>query len=849
MADRRHGAGNVWAALDAASARARMVVVEGPAGIGKRRLLEAFAATRGASLTVSALPQDRGVPYATKARALRTILRERPTLAPEGWHRYELARLLPDLFDGPAWQQPIRDDHAELRLLEATASVLQGAIAGKATLLAADLQFWDAASFGAARHFLAQLEGSAVRALASFSPGPGALARHRHLRALVSSGLAEVVTLKPVDAARVWRLAGAAYADGGASPPSDASAGGPVSRLWALSRAAPPAGSAGRPASLLESWVDALPAEATGLLCVRALSGEAYDAPLAEAALGLTPSRVAAAGRELERHGLAPEDEPVHELVAAAALRRAPREALRSWQGRLADALADAGAHPAHLAALYLGAWRPSAAYPHLLRAGDAAAALYGVDDARRWYLKGLWAAPDERSRAEALLRLHDLRRPADATAFEEAVEAELAGACDVLDDAGLTLQCRLRRAQSSIRHGRLDAAREAGENALTLALERGDAAAAVRARLALAEAAHRSGRPRVARDHLLAVTDTAVGGARLEALQRLAWLEETTGDLATALQGHRRALAVARELADLPAEARLLTRVGAAEERLGDYQASIRSLLEAAEVAARCGDRQVEGIALADAAISYTDAGRLDVAYRTASRATEVTEPLGLDRSSALAHFVQGYVLRRLGRWREARVDLDEALRLRNASGDPRGALVARFNLAASALEGAQAAGRSGDHAPALAVIDELSAMHVDEFVAWCHLELAFLTSDAEVARGYLERVGEPDRGGRLALAFDTARLRAALLAGNAAAVRTRARALAQRAGGSTWLETSLAHLLLSRAAADAPERRRHRLRALRRIVTEVGDLGTSAARSRLAYLTARVPAGRPRK
>ena len=830
----------VWAALEAAWERAQTVVVVGPAGIGKRRLVQEFADSKGESLTVDGLALDRAVPYATKARALRRLLRERPELAPEGWQRFELSRLLPDLFEAPAWQEPVRDDLGGLRLVEAASAVLAKALEAKTSIVTIDLHFWDDASFAAIRQFLSQFASSRIHALASFDAADGKPGRHRELAALAESGLAQIVTLQPLDVARVWRLAADATGDTAGRTAPGTTQPGEAGDLWALSRAAPvPRGSGA--ASLLESWVDGLSPEAVGVLCLRALTGDAYTPELAGATLALPADVITAASRELERHGLVTEATPVHALVAAAALRRAPQEPLRVWRGRLAETLERVGAHPALTASHYLGAWRPDDAFPHLMRAGEAAAGLYAVADARRWFLRALWAAPDRHARAYALLALYDAAMTDVPVAFTEAVENELAQLCRALDDPGITLECELRRTRRLTWGGEPERARQAAEAALELA--RDDVAARNRATLALADVAHLTRRYDEARERLRSVARASDGRLRLEAVQRLAWLEEATGNLATALEENRRALRLARELGALPSVARLLTRVGANEERLGVYDGSIRSLLEAAEVASQTGDRQVEGIALADAAISFADTARLARAYRAAARAMEVTEPLGMDRSSALAHFVQGYVLRRLGRWREARADLTEALRYREAVGDPRGALVARFNLAAIELERAQADGVPADHGLALDAIAGLEAMHVDEFVAWCRLELAFLTPDAAAARDYVDRAAAVADSERMALAADAARLRAALLEGDAEAIAAHSATLARRTSGAPWLETSLAHLLLARAAGSESASRRHRLRALRRIVAEVGDLDPDASRSRLRYLEGRLP------
>ncbi|RZL30685.1 MAG: AfsR family transcriptional regulator, partial [Rubrivivax sp.] len=71
-----------WAAMEVAWQRGQLIAVTGPAGSGKTRLLEDFAASKGAMLRVEGRPGDVGVPYASVARNQRRVMALRPGLSP-----------------------------------------------------------------------------------------------------------------------------------------------------------------------------------------------------------------------------------------------------------------------------------------------------------------------------------------------------------------------------------------------------------------------------------------------------------------------------------------------------------------------------------------------------------------------------------------------------------------------------------------------------------------------------------------------------------------------------------------------------------------------------------------------
>ena len=843
-----------WQALEAAWGRVKTLVVIGEPGIGKSHLIHDFAAGKGEVLVTRGMPGDRNVPYASKARSLNALLHENPDYADEPWIRDELARILPERFPRPDGQSPIVDEPQKLRLFEAAARVLANALEGKAVLVNEDLHFWDDASFEMGTYFISRFSDSAVHAIASVRPGELDGTRERVLSSAAESGLAEIVTLRPLG---LEQIEGLIQGTGmtGTAPPADVvlrvSGGNPFYALELLRTAWQDAARDGggadplprSAAGVLAGRIRRLSRPAADVLRVKAMAGTAFSTELAAAVLELPAATLRTAVAELELHRLLHHGELAHELIADAIADRTPPEAARLWHRRLATALEAFDAAPAVIAGQFLSAWEPAAAFPHLLRAGDGARAVFVLEDAERWYLLALWAAADVDGRSQALVRLDDVTtqrgRADEAAGFLEELERIAA----VEQDPVLLVESALRRARWATERGDHPVAARKARQALDDALHLGDAERIDRARLALGDLAYLSGAYTEAQATFLEVTRSGHEARRLRAFQRLGALEAMRGDVDAAFEHHREALILARSLHDIPLIATLLNSLGADRERRGAYPEAIEHFTEAADVALRAADRRTGGIALSNAALTEVSRGALAAALAHAERALAVSAPLGADRSAAMAHFAHGYALRRLGRIGPARAALREAARLREAAADVRGALVARFNLAAIDLEVASPDAAGAATAGVEDVLAELAELKLPQFYAWCLLELAFLADDADTVRQRVEQAMALDDGDHLRLAADVAALRAAILDnGHGAAAALRPQLLA-RAEAHPVLETSLAYLLLADTAPSDDERNALHRRADARLAQEVGDLGDDTQRSRRTYLARRRP------
>ena len=847
------GREKAWRALEDAWQRVHTILVVGEPGIGKSHLMHDFAATRGEMLLTRGMPGDRNVAYASKARSLAAILREHPEYADEAWVRDELARILPELFPRPAGQTPIADESQKLRLFEAAAHVFAHALEGKAVLVNEDAHLWDDASFEMGAYFVSRFDGGGVRALVSYRTDELDNARKRTMHATVESGLSEIVTLDPLALDAVADLiAGAGLEDAAPSAAEvlQVSGGNPFFALEFLRSAWQEAngGVAGGPrprsaSAVLARRIARVTPAAADVLRVKAMAGTAFSPELAAAVLELPVGQVGAAMDELERHRLLHEGHLAHELVADAIADKTPAEASRLWHHRLAVQLEAFEAAAVTIARHYLAAWEPGRAFPHLLRAGEEARAVFALEEAERWYLLALWAAADELGRGEALVRLDDVVAQRGRGDFQGAILDDLGRVASSLQDPVLLLESELHRARWATVRGDHGLAGRNARRALDDALRLGDDERTDRARLALGDIAYFSGAYAEAHDHFLDVTRTGHEARRLRAFQRLGALEAMRGDVDAAFEHHRDALSLARRLHDVPLIATLLNSLGADRERRGAYEEAIGHFTEAAEVALRAADRRTGGIALSNASLAQVSRGALAAALVHAERALEIASPLGRDRSAAMAHFAHGYALRRLGRFAAAREALREAARLREAASDVRGALVARFNLAAIDLETCRGSDRDGATARVEAVLAELAELDIPQFRAWCLLELAFLTSDADLVRERAAEAEDLEDSVHLQLAAAAARLRASVLAGVNGATTSLRRSLRDHLDVGPVLETSLAYLLLAHTATSAGERGDLLARADARLRQEVGALGARAVRSRRAYLARRMP------
>ncbi len=165
------GREQVWQQMEAAWGLGQWVLISGPAGVGKTRLLREFALPRGKPQAYWGRPADASLPFATLSRSLREQLEAQPGLELAPWIRRELARLVPELQDTPP--PPLRAQDERLRLYEAFAAFMESTAPGEVVLLCDDVQFFDLQSLEMLLFALERLRerGLAHRLVAAYRKG------------------------------------------------------------------------------------------------------------------------------------------------------------------------------------------------------------------------------------------------------------------------------------------------------------------------------------------------------------------------------------------------------------------------------------------------------------------------------------------------------------------------------------------------------------------------------------------------------------------------------------------------------------------------------------------------------
>lgn len=382
------------------------VLLQGPGGIGKSRVLAELARRAGPALRVGARPGDAVQPGALLAR-----LAEALQAAGQGEGLEPLAA-----------GRPLRSALEHRAALAALAAALQAAQqAGHRLLVVDDLQFADPASLEALQGLIGRWweagPGQALLPVVAWRPGEAGPAAQALVGTLLASGRATRLDLAPLDEAGVHALLAAVAPE----------RAGLEALATALHRQL-----GGRPADLLEAlrslWLDgagwrpgqalpvpptladavrrrleALGPEALQLAQLAAVAQADFSLPLAAAATGRTPLALAPLLAELGRAQVFDGRGFAHDLVAEAVQQSLP-EPLRAPLHRLvAEHLAARNERPASVAHHLEAAGAPQEAVPWHLAAGRQARCRWQLAAAADAFDHARATADPQRQRALAL--------------------------------------------------------------------------------------------------------------------------------------------------------------------------------------------------------------------------------------------------------------------------------------------------------------------------------------------------------------------------------------------------------------------------------------------------------------
>ncbi len=635
-----------------ASTAGRLVVIEGPAGIGRTR----FAAELGAALTASGLtfralrahPGERTLPFALVAELLSASRPEAAGTAPVDAADRAAERLLP----GGTAAAIGTDEAGSVQFIAGLAKAVERAVGAGGGVLVDDAQWVDDASLAVLAYVVRRLPDRclAIVLLArSDDPGARRLAPLRRAAARVES-LVEL-RLAPLSADGVRRLvaAGPLGDDGGdlATQLMARSGGNPAIVASYLGRirhgdlaggGALLEGVPGDLADLVRARIEEASPPARQVLDAAAIIGQPFEPDLVRAVSGRSSEEVATALDELVARGLLRasasdasydvDHETTRDVVVAAIgpgrgrlLHRRVAEALAGVVRRR-GARSMAGVVATH----FREAGDDERAVDQLLVAAAEAERLFANVEALEHYEAALALEPgDPRRIRERIGELQTrLGRYAAAVATYEAASARAAGR-DLARLERRLGDVHLRRGAWLVADAHLGAALaslEMGDHAergsiladrALIGLRRGDAGVARALAAAAAQAATEAGATDVlaqahnvlamaeraagnldaARDHLRVALDVAPpsGPARIAALNNLALVEREAGSVGPAIELTAAALRLCAARGDLHREAALRNNLADLLRAAGRDAEAMEELRRAVTLFAEIGE------------------------------------------------------------------------------------------------------------------------------------------------------------------------------------------------------------------------------------------------------------------
>jgi len=551
--------------LRAATPTGCLVLIEGEAGAGKSRLIEAIVtqaqATGTAALTARCFESESTLPYAAAVELLKGAVpaTKGPGQRVDERDLWEASRLLPAL--APSASAPTSSDGpgAYARLLEGVASVLAAAVTGRGSgmIVVDDAQWLDSASTEVLGYLARHLrEGTSivvvlgVRTGDPFTDGLGRLVSEAEragtlarlpLRRLEESEVAEWASLA---------LGGAASADFSrrlaveteglpllvAEYLAEASSGGGVTpTTWTL-----PSGAR----ELLQQRVAGLGELEWQILSAASVAGRSSGFDLLRSAAGRSEDETLGALEYLLRRALIRErpanaGEPAweftHDKLRELVYDQLTATRRRLLHRRIADFLSRSGGQPGAVAHHLQRAGDDERAAYWFQQAGDAARALFAHDEALAYYESArALGSPDPVALREAIGDIHLLRGAFDAALLAYEAAASGASATELpriehrlgrvylrigewsqaedyfaaaIEGAGVTSALRASVladwSQSALRRGDGALAQKCAADALRLAAEAGDEVALARARITRGMLARRRSELPAARDEL----------------------------------------------------------------------------------------------------------------------------------------------------------------------------------------------------------------------------------------------------------------------------------------------------------------------------------------------------------
>ncbi len=196
------GRETVWAQMEEAWAAGKTIYLTGAPGVGKTRLAQDFARSKGEVLYLQGRPGEQDVPFSGAARNARARLAAAPHVTLPDWVTHELARVLPELRRGDT-PAPLLDDRERLQFFQAHLEMVRLTSPGFAATITDDIQNYDQATMDLGVYFLSQGarlggHGEVPRHLIVYRRDEFPVESQRTVERHVSSGSAVLIEVDPL---------------------------------------------------------------------------------------------------------------------------------------------------------------------------------------------------------------------------------------------------------------------------------------------------------------------------------------------------------------------------------------------------------------------------------------------------------------------------------------------------------------------------------------------------------------------------------------------------------------------------------------------------------------------------
>lgn len=603
------GRAAAWARMEEAWAQGQSILLVGPAGSGKSRLMHDFVASKGPAFRLEGRPGDRAAPFSTTARMLRRLL---DTLPPgfelPGWVMPALAPLLPETRADLSMGRPDPRMIGAIHVMSGVAIQVQGAVVS----VFEDLHEVDSATTEMgmamlASHFPLGQPGGLPHFVGTFRAEELDPAVRALFERFVATGQSVWIDLAPLGEAEVRDLVGSLDLPELGERGEELArftGGNPLFVLETIKHmiqqgpidAARPLPVAGKVSAIITRRLAGLSTPALHAARAAAVLQSDFDLEQVAEVLRAPLLEVASAWEELEEAQIMVGERFSHDLIAETLRRETPEGVRRLLHRAAARTLGaqDRGA-PARVAGHWLSGGDPAQAAPWLLRAGHAAWHAARQVEAARFFAQAAehFGPVDQAAAFGALALRAEVLANMDDPGHADAVRALHEQAVTPLERATAHMQA-YRAAEGTMDVARIEPVVRAGLAALRAA-EPGRETWLVEAQLTegLALVAFVRGQQEETLAHLRRMADL---GERAASLEWQAKAQEGLGLTLTATS---------------PREARdHLERAEALHVKRGDFLRAGSSLAKLARVLCELGE-----VAAARGAVARGEAhlGRLD--------------------------------------------------------------------------------------------------------------------------------------------------------------------------------------------------------------------------------------------